>query len=252
MVEGIKQFASYFKEFNDRYILIGDAACFLVLNEVGLEFNAIQDIGIVLCLEAMDAEFAEAFWDFVNFGRYQNTKRVTEKRLIYRFHYREEDEIPYILGLFSSIPDVLMTSDVIRLNPILVSEEQYNLSTVPMEEDCYNFIHSSKIYIDDIPTIPPEVIVPLKAKALNDLVNRRDIYEAVDCNDIIIKHRNDIFQLLQIIDPVTRVTPPDVIKGDIKQILELLKADPAQNSKPFGLDSIKLGEIVELIRTIYW
>ena len=250
MVEGIKQFSSYFKEYNDRYILIGDAACYLVLNEVGLAFKAIQDIDIVLCLEAMNAGFAETFWDFINFGRYKNTQKSTGKKLFYRYYYREDDEFPYILGLFSSIPDVSMISDGTHLNPILVGEEQYNHSTIRMEEGYFNFVHSSKIYIDGVPTIPPEVIVPLKAKAFLDLINRRDTHRTVDRNDLK-EYKKDIFRLLQIIDPATRVTLPDVIKYDIKQFLELLKADPPKNFKPFGLGSTKLDEIIILIHSIY-
>ena len=250
MVEEIKKFSSYFKEFNDRYVLIGGAACFLVLNEVGLEYREIKDIDVVLCLEEMNTEFAETFYDFFKFGRLKKTQMSREKELFYRFYYTEDEEFPYLFELFSSIPNVLMTFDGIHLNPVLVGEEQYNLSSVQIEEGYYNFIHSSKIYIDDIPTIPQETIIPLKAKALLDLINRRDADETVDCDDII-KHKNDIFRLLQIIDPDTRVALPDVIKGDIKQFLELLKADPPKNLKPFGLVSTELGEIVNLIHTIY-
>lgn len=33
MVKGINQFSTHFKDFNDRYVLIGGTACFLALDE---------------------------------------------------------------------------------------------------------------------------------------------------------------------------------------------------------------------------
>ena len=174
MVEGIYQFSRYFKDFNNRYILIGDAACFLALDEVGLEFRETRNIDIVLCLEALDAEFAWVFWDFIKLGRYKNTQKIAGKELFCRFYYTEDEEVPYAVILFSPFPDVLMMSDGTHLSSIPMGEEQSSFSAILLEEGYYNFIHNSKIYIGDIPTIPPEVIVPLKAKALLDLIRRQD------------------------------------------------------------------------------
>ncbi len=77
MVRGIDQFRTHFKDFKDRYVLIGGAACYLALDEAGLEFRATKDIDIVLCLEALDAEFARAIWDFINSGMYKNIQKST-------------------------------------------------------------------------------------------------------------------------------------------------------------------------------
>ena len=114
----------------------------------------------------------------------------------------------------------------------------------------YDFIHDSKIDIDGIPTVPPEIIVPLKAKAWLDLIERRDAGEKVDGNDIK-KHRNDVFRLFQVIDPSTRIALPEVIKGDMQHFLEAGMADPPPTLKPFGLGGTKFEEIVELFRNIY-
>jgi len=81
MVRGIDPFRAHFKEFNDRYVLIGGTACFLALDEAGLDFRATKDLDIVLCVEALDAEFAKAFWDFVGLGKYKNTQKSTGRKL---------------------------------------------------------------------------------------------------------------------------------------------------------------------------
>ncbi len=250
MVKGIDQFSIHFKDFKDRYVLIGGAACFLVLDEAGLEFRATKDLDIVLCLEVLDTEYAKAFWDFVKRGKYKNTQKSTGKKLFYRFYDPEDDLFPYMLELFSRIPDVLQIDDETHLTPVPMGEEQSSLSAILLENAYYNFIHNSKIDIEGIPTIPPEVIVPLKAKAWLDLIKTREAGDSVDSNDIK-KHKNDVFRLFQIIDPDTRITLPDIIKDDMQQFLEGLITEPPKSLKPFGLGDTKLNEIIELIQTIY-
>ena len=61
MVKGIDQFRAHFEGFNDRYVLIGGAACYLAMEEAGLDFRVTKDLDIVLCVEALDAEFVDAF-----------------------------------------------------------------------------------------------------------------------------------------------------------------------------------------------
>ena len=149
MVKGINQFKAHFGDFNDRYVLIGGVACFLSLDEAGLDFRVTKDLDI-----------------------------------------------------------------------------------------------------DGIPTVPPEIIIPLKARAWLDLTERRDAGEKVDDHDIK-KHKNDIFRLFQVIDPGIRITLPEVIKNDMQRYIWAVIADPPQNLKQLGLGGIKFDEITELLQTIY-
>ena len=119
-----------------------------------------------------------------------------------------------------------------------------------MDDGYYDFIHDSKIDIDGIPTVPPEIIVPLKARAWLDLTERRDAGEKVDGNDIK-KHKNDVFRLFQVIEPDKGVALPEVIKDDMQRFMEAVTADPPQTLKPFGLGGTKFEEIVELLQSIY-
>ncbi len=250
MVKGIDQFKAHFEDLNDRYVLIGGAACFLAMDEAGLDFRVTKDLDIVLCIEALDAEFVKAFWDFVEMGKYKNTQKSTGKKLCYRFYDSEDATFPYMLELFSRIPDALKLSDDAHLTPIPVEEEQSSLSAILLEDGYYDFIHKSKIDSDGIPTVPPETIVPLKAMAWLDLTEKRDAGEKVDGNDIK-KHKNDVFRLFQVIDPGKRVALPEVIKGDMQRFMEAVSADPPQNLKQLGLGNTKFDEIAELLRTIY-
>jgi hypothetical protein len=71
MVKGLGLFREHFREYADRYVLIGGTACDLVMSEAGLDFRATKDLDIVLRVEALDRVFVEAFWTFVRDGKYQ-------------------------------------------------------------------------------------------------------------------------------------------------------------------------------------
>jgi len=107
MVKGMDQFKAHFADFADRYVLIGGAACFLAMEEAGLEFRVTKDLDIVLCLEALDPEFVGAFWDFVKKGGYKNQQKSSGKKLFYRFYEPEDKTFPWMLELISRIPDAL-------------------------------------------------------------------------------------------------------------------------------------------------
>ena len=94
MVKGIDQFKKHFADFADRYVLIGGAACYLAMEEAGLEFRVTKDLDIVLCAEALDAEFVGAFWKFVKKGGYKNQQKSSGKKLFYRFYEPEDETFP--------------------------------------------------------------------------------------------------------------------------------------------------------------
>ena len=72
MIQGLDTFKAFFKGYEDRYTLIGGVACYLSMEEAGLDFRATKVLDIVLCVEALDAEFAQRFWGFVKAGEYEH------------------------------------------------------------------------------------------------------------------------------------------------------------------------------------
>ena len=59
MVRGLDTFATFFAGDEGRYVLIGGVATQLVLAEAGLPVRATRDLDIVLCVEALDAAYAQ-------------------------------------------------------------------------------------------------------------------------------------------------------------------------------------------------
>ncbi len=61
MVKGLTHFAEYFKNYTANYILIGGAACDVLMNKVGINFRATKDLDIILIVEAISPEFVKLF-----------------------------------------------------------------------------------------------------------------------------------------------------------------------------------------------
>ena len=56
-MRGIGIFKEYFSEYTDHYILIGGAACSIILNEIGVDFRITKDLDMVLIDENMSKFF---------------------------------------------------------------------------------------------------------------------------------------------------------------------------------------------------
>ena len=71
MVRGLDKFREQFRAHAGQHVLIGGAACDLLMGEAGLEFRPTKDLDIVLCA------FVRSFWEFVRAGKYQAQQSAT-------------------------------------------------------------------------------------------------------------------------------------------------------------------------------
>lgn len=53
MVHGLDRFKSYFRGFEDQYVIIGGTACDLLMSDEGFDFRATKDIDLVLIMETI-------------------------------------------------------------------------------------------------------------------------------------------------------------------------------------------------------
>lgn len=231
-------------------MLIGGAAADLVMNEAGVEFRATKDLDIVLCLEALDTTFAEVFWEFIKAGGYQNQQRSTGKKIFYRFNKPENEAYPFMLELFSRVPDALVLGDDSHLTPIPMEEDISSLSAILLDEDYYYFLHEHKIEIEGLPVISQECLIPLKARAWLDMKQRSESGEKIDSKEVR-KHKNDVFRLFQILSPDLRVKLPEVVSSDMLDFLGLISEEPDLPLKDFGLEGMSVLDVVEALRRVY-
>jgi hypothetical protein len=249
MVRGLERFREHFKGLANRYVLIGGVACELALVEAGLTFRTTKDLDIVLCLEALDAEFARAFWAFVKEGEYELQESSSGEKRLYRFKKPAASDFPYMLELFSRVPEALGKVPAGRLTPIPVDDEVSSLSAILLDDAYYAWIHAGRHDVRGIPIVRPEHMIPLKAKAWLDLRRRAASGAVVDSRDIR-KHKNDVFRLYSVVDPEYRASLPPTIEADMRQFFEEVRAEPI-DLKVFGLGSADLVAVLDVLRTVY-
>jgi hypothetical protein len=251
MIRGLNRFKEHFKSHADSFTLIGGSACFLAMEEAGLNFRATRDLDIVLCIEALNDDFLKAFWLFIKEGGYKQKQKSTNKELFYRFFSPSDDNYPEMLELFSRKPEGLtLKNKSHHLTPIPTSEEISSLSAILLDNDYYNFIKSGIKKIDDLPVITANHLIPLKARAWIDLSNRHNSGTAIDKKNIK-KHKNDIIRLYQLLSLETLVVLPESIKNDMRKFLDFLKQDSSLDLKSIGLKNTTLKSLLDNLYQIY-
>jgi hypothetical protein len=249
MVKGLDRFKEHFAGYSDRYVLIGGTASSLSMEELGGEFRATKDLDLVLCVESLDREFAEAFWEFIRLGAYENRQKSTGKRLFYRFHGPQNEGFPEMLELFARVPDALDLKADAYITPIPVDEEISSLSAILMNDDYYNFVMAGRTTIDGLSLVKADGLIPLKARAYVDLSNRKAAGEAVDSKSIR-KHKNDIFRLFTVLDRDAKITLPASLQQDLTVAFSLIAQDPP-DLKSLGISRITLSEVFDELRGFY-
>ena len=249
MVKGLERFRDHFRPFADRYVLIGGTACDLSLTAAGLEFRATKDLDIVLCVEALDAEFALAFWAFVKEGGYELQETSTGRKKFYRFKNPKDPNFPEMLELFSRAPEALTAAEGSRLTSIPIDEEVSSLSAILLDDAYYAWLHAGRRELDGVPIVQPEHLIPLKAKAWLDLRDRKASGHAIDSKSIK-KHKNDVFRLFAVIDPEFRASLAGKMNEDMRRFLQEVESEPT-DLKTLGLASASIESVLTTLRTIY-
>lgn len=249
MVKGLDLFREHFRGYADRYVLIGGTACDLAMGEAGLDFRVTKDLDIVLCIEALDKVFVKAFWTFIHDGKYQLKEKSTDKKQYYRFQKPDTEGYPFMLELFSRIPDALSLADDSHLTPIPTDEDVSRLSAILLSDDYYRFLHAGKKELDGLAFVGPEHLVPLKARAWLDLSERKNQGEAVESKSIK-KHKNDVFRLYQILSPDFDGEVPDSVKDDMRKFISRMGKEEI-DFKALGLGATDRKSVLAGIRRIY-
>lgn len=251
MVKGLDRFREHFESYKDRYVLIGGVATWLALDEAGLAARATRDLDIVLCIEALDAEFAEHFWAFIRDGEYAIQEKSGGGRVFYRFSRPGQGDYPDMLELFSRKPDELVLGDDSHLTPIPVEDDVSSLSAILLDDDYYHWLHANVTEQGGVSVIDERCLIPLKAKAWLDLTERKAKGENVDSRNIK-KHCSDVLRLFQLLTPDTRIELPASIENDLARFLD--QAGPQINDgrlKSLGIRGVTADVVTDRIRDYF-
>jgi len=211
ILDRVQSLKSWFRGYEDNYLIIGGTACSLILDEQGASFRATKDVDIVLLLEVLDADFGMRFWDYVIDAGYKHCQKSTGKPQYYRFYEPKSDEYPEMIELFSRSVDGFALPEDARITPIPISEDISSLSAILLNDHYYNFLRGGVRRVDELPVLDELYIIPFKAKAWLDLTERRSKGESIDRSDIN-KHKRDIFRLVDITIDGAVLTLPEYIK----------------------------------------
>ncbi len=251
MVRGLKRFAEHFAGYEDHYVLIGGTALWLVMDEAGVETRATKDLDIVLCVEALNADFVQDFWKFIGNGGYQVQERSTGEKIFYRFQKPQEEGFPPMLELFSRQPDGVALDERARLTPIPLDEEASSLSAILLDDNYYRLLQARKRKVDGVSIVDEACLIVLKARAWLDLVERRAKGETVDGKSIR-KHRNDVLRLYLLLEPARRVEVPPLIAADVRAFLEHIASEvDAQLLNNLGIKGVKPQELLQAIGSAF-
>ena len=251
MVRGLEVFKEWFAAYADQYVLIGGTAASLTMEDAGLAFRATKDLDIVLHVEALTPDFGEAFWKFLDAGRYAIRQAgKTGKPIFYRFQKPGDERFPAMVELFARAPDGLDLAEGSQLTPIPLEDTVASLSAILLDDVYYAFIMGGRREVDGLSWIGEDRLIPLKAVAWLELDARRERGEAVDAKDVR-KHLNDVLRLSQLLAPSTRIGVDAKIGGDMARFLAAVAADTSIDPKALQLGAITVGELVRRIALAY-
>ena len=144
---------------------------------------------------------------------------------------------------------MLNIADGSQLTPIPIDEDVSSLSAILLNDDYYEFIKSGTMYINELPLVPAEYLIPLKAIAWLDLSKRKADGKDVDSSDIK-KHKIDVFRLYQLLTPSTVVVLPESIREDMIRFVKIVAEDTVVNTKQLKIRA-SADEVLEAIKRTY-
>lgn len=253
MVKGLDKFREFFKDFNDKYVIIGGTACDIALRDSDMHPRATDDIDMILIVDNMTPEFGKRFWKFIEEGNYKTRERKRGEGKepvpeLFRF-ISPEAGYPIRIELLSTRPDILGEPNGFHLIPIPVGEKIPSLSAIIMEPDCYKFTIENNILQDGLRIATPLSLICLKVRAFLNLTEEKKLNPEVRSHDIK-KHRDDVFKLLATnIDPLSVISLPNTLKDSVRIFADMMKSSLPNQSLQDSLN-VDTGQLQFLIDTM--
>lgn len=249
MVRGLQRFQDHSRNYRDQFVLIGGTACDALMTEAGLAFRATKDLDIVLLAETLTPDFGRAFWEFIRQVGYAAREREAGAKQYYRFARPVDPDFPILLELFSRAPDGLRVLEGSALTPVPVGEAVSSPSAILPDETYYRFLKSGRREVQGLPILGAGHLMVLKAKAWLDLSARKARGERLDAGDIL-KHKRDVFRLLQIAEPDARIGLSGKIEGEMDRFFASMLSEGVDLAA-LGIRSMGVPEAVDAIRPLF-
>lgn len=248
MVMGFETFIQAFEGYEDCYTIIGGTACDILMNKANLDFRATRDIDMILLIENRFEEFGKVLWNFIKSGAYRCGWKSSEKLHFYRFTEPQNSNYPVMIELFSKDPGYQLHESDMVITPLYISDELSSLSAIMLNDNYYEFMMNGRKVVSGVGVLGAEHLIPFKMRAWLDLCRRKNEGEHINSGDIK-KHKNDVFRLMNIINPDETINTPETIKKDVRQFIAKMPTERI-NMKNIGLD-IELDEALNILEYMY-
>lgn len=107
-----------------------------------------------------------------------------------------------------------------HLTPIPADEDISSLSAILLEEDYYRYVVATRIKVGDVPIVPAQCLIPLKARAWLDLTAWRSRGDTAVKSADVKKHRNDVFRLYLSLGMADSFALPPALQNDLRLFLD--------------------------------
>jgi hypothetical protein len=245
IIARMQSFKEWFSDFQENFVIIGGAACSLILNEEADEFRPTKDVDIVLLVEALNGEFGRQFWSYVLEAGYEHRQKSTDKPQFYRFYSPKTNAFPEMIELFSRHIDGLVLPVNAEITPMPIGEDISSLSAILLNDEYYNFLRDGVRRIDGFPVLDELHMIPFKAKAWLELTARRENGKSADSSDIR-KHKRDVLRMADVIRTGFKITLPEAVKADMHRFITAVQETlPNAPPKERNTEQVLLKKIIE-------
>ena len=247
MVKGLETFKKYFAGDEDKYVLIGGAACDINFANRNAEFRVTRDLDMVLIVEALTPDFGEKFWNFIEEGNYENRATSAGKPQFFRFTNPKDDSYPKMIELFARTEFALRNPNV--LTPVHIDDEVSSLSGILLDKDYYKVLLDGRQKINGLSVLRPEYLILFKAKAYLDLWNRRQAGETIHSSEYK-KHKKDILKIVVELEVERPAELPNSVQDDIRLFIESLETEPFDVNTLINYD-VSTEEVAQMLRDVF-
>ena len=253
MVGGIEIFRESLGQFSDNFVIIGGTACDIVLRDTAMRPRMTMDIDIVVIVENMTPEFANAFWRFIAMGGYRPGIRKsadeTPRYVLYSFD-NGKTGYPVKIELLSRHNEIFSTTA--HTEPLPIDGEVSSLSAIILDEPYYNLTVRNSFVRDGLRYAAPPALMALKARAYLNLKADKEAGKKVNSKDIL-KHRNDVIKLIATTTGNDQaIVEPEIIntaKSFSDELLATLPNQSLQDALHLTDDALRL--YLETFPTLY-
>ena len=248
IVYGMNKFKEYFKDFSDKYIIVGGTATAVYLKEQASTARVTKDIDMILISDSLDSNYGKVFWDFIHDGKYEKYYSKDNVPHYYRFINNSKNGFPKMIELFSKRQAFVDEESI--FTPIKIDDDISSLSAIVLDDEYYQFLIEGRELKDDISVLSPYYLIAFKAKAHVDLTAKKKTNSKLVNEADSKKHKNDIIRLLQLFTGEEKYDTPDIVKKDIVDFINIIE------NEDIGYDVLTGGALskeltISLIKKVY-